>query len=251
MSRRFHSFSATLSVGAVLAWCMLAIVAAQDTKTPASAQDTKAPAAHQSLAGPWHFNPDLSSDLSQMALMGDYSPTSQRSGGGSSGGYGGRGGGYGGRGGGGGYGGRGGGGSSNGGYSSGLSTQDQVQIEALRRDVMRYTDRLDIVEHESDLVLTFSDGVVRKFPLTGKEEDVPLGSTNVKSKASRDGTSIVQELQAGPLKIKRTFQTALNGQLLIMSVKADTSGNGNPRPGGQIAPFKLIYQRPSDWTGKS
>jgi hypothetical protein len=241
---------AALVASGALIWLPVQIVRAQDSKPPAGAQDkpaappaqdTKAPPADQSLSGPWHFNADLSSDISQLSA-----PQSDSSGsgsqGGRTGGYGGRGGSMGGRG---GYG-RGGYGGSGGGYQP--SAANQQDVDTLRREVMRYTDRLDIVEHENDLVLTFSDGVVRKFPLTGKDEEVSLGATTVKSRASRDGTSIVQELQAGPLKIKRTFQTALGGQLLVVSVKADNSGAG--RPGSLVPAFKFIYQRPADWTAR-
>jgi len=206
-----------LMASAVLVWCVGSSLRAQDVKA--------AP-----FSGSWHFNPDLSSDVSEMPSQ------SEVPGGGS---YGGRPGGFGGRG---GRGGFGGGGSS----SSGMSSRDLAQLEGLRSEVMRHTDRLDIVEHDADLTLTSSDGIVRKFAINGKDEDISIGSTSTRSRTTRDGTSIVQELEAGPLKIRRTFQTALNGQLLVVSVTAENRSSG--RQGGIVVPFKFIYQRPADST---
>jgi len=269
MRRLAIIFSIALALGT--------IAVAQKANPPLKADSENDPAAK--LSGPWHLNTDLSTGIPS----GDSSPTGGgqgsgqpgggqpggRGGGGSGGGYGGGGRGGGGRGGGGGGGfGSGGFGGGGGGGRGGVSSDDMMKMRALVRETSQPPADMTIVATSTSLHITEPDGAVRLFNANDKKEKLDLMTAKIDVKTKWTGSAFEQELAAGQLKMKRTFQMTDEGHQLVVSIEPETSssssssapggggpgaygggrngggGNSAQPPGGVARSMRLIYERP-------
>jgi hypothetical protein len=181
--------------------------------------------AKPSLTGAWTLNKDLSDKPPERGDRdGDSRGQGRRGGGG--GGYGRRGGG----GGGGGFGGR-------GGYGGGMgrgggAAMDPKEMERMRdamRDVMQAADRLTIVETESMIVLTSSDGRTTRLSPDGKK--IKDENTNVERRTKWDGGKLVSEIAGlGRGKITQTYSVDPDShQLRIVTQMEGGRDNAPPR----------------------
>jgi hypothetical protein len=210
---------------AIIAGAMIAVAASMY----AAAQE-KSSAEPAKISGAWTLNPDLSTPAPSQAAGQPPGAGSGRPTGGSGGGRGGRGGGgFGGRGG--GFGGRGGGGQS--------SNPDQMlQMRALMREMTQTPERLTIVVRPAEVTFTSDQGVVRKFHTDGKKEKVEFGTAKVDTTTKWDREILVQEMTAGQIKIKTTYQTTVEGDQLVVTVEGSRDGRG-----GSASTTKRVYDR--------
>jgi hypothetical protein len=207
----------------------------QDTTVAQGAPPSEAPAR---LAGRWKLNSDLSS-VPPSQPVGQ--PGSEPGGSGGGGGYGGgrgRGGGFGGGGFGGGFGGGGfgGGGRSRGGS---MSESQMLQMRAVMREVTQPPAELTVVSTPEMFETTDDQGAVRKFATSGKKETIDLGTAKMDVTSTWDAGILNQQIQAGQLKVTRTYQVTDQGNQLIVTVT--TQGGGRTQQGA--APIKQIFDR--------
>lgn len=210
----------------------LGAIASAQKNPPLKAEPENDPAAK--ISGAWHLNTDLSTGIpsGNSSQPGGGQPGGQgggqpggRGGGGSGGG--GRGGGRGGGGYGGGGGGFGGGGFGGGGRSGGASSDDMLKMRALMRETSEPPADMTIVATSTSLHITEPDGAVRLFNANDKKEKLDLMTAKVDVKTKWTGTSFEQELTAGQLKMKRTFQITDEGNQLVVSLEPESSSSSS------------------------
>src|SRR5262245_36051071 len=246
----------TLAAAAVASLIWPALASAQDPATqdkPAQdkpAQDKPADATATKITGLWKLNHELSAlpetQTGAATQPGGQGGSGRRGGGG--GGYGGGGGGRGGYGGGGGRGGGyGGGGGGRGGYSgggTGMSSEQMLDMRALAREMADAPEALTIVASPTEVTFTDDQGVVRKYKTNDKSEKIEMSGGKVEAKSKWEGQVLEQELSAGQLKVKTSYQTTVEGNQLVVTIategagRAGGSGGNSPRP-----PIKRIYDR--------
>jgi hypothetical protein len=226
--------------------------------SPAAAPPMTPADAAVKMSAQWKLDKDLSS------LPAD--PGAQPAGSGSGqGGSSGRGG-YGGSGGGGAYGGGGrrgygsrggsGGGGGRGGGGSGMTQDQMLEARAVMREMSDPPQVLNVVASTDTVQFTSDDGTVRKFTISGKKEQVDLGTAKIDSTSSWSDGKLSQEIAIGSLKIERTFQVTDQGNQLIVSVTTQggrgggSGANARGGQGGQTSgatpatpPIKAIYDR--------
>lgn len=184
-------------------------------------------AAKPSLTGAWTLNKDLSDKPPDRGDRDDDSRGQGR-----------RGGGYGRRGGGGGGGGFGGRGGFGGGMGRGGPAMDPKEMERMRdamRDVMQPADRLTIVETESMIILTSSDGRTTRLSPDGKK--VKDENTNIERRTKWDGQKLVSEITGlGRGKITQTYSVDPDSHQLRIVTQMEGGPGGPGRLGGQGGP---------------
>jgi hypothetical protein len=246
----------TLAAVAVTALVWPGPARGQDPVTPDKpaqdkpAQDKPADATASKIVGLWKLNHELSA-LPETQSAAASQPGGQtaggRRGGGGGGGYGGGGGGgrggYGGGGGGrGGYGGGGTGGRTGSGGGGSMSSEQMLDMRALAREVAEAPETLTIVATPADVTFTDDQGVVRKYKTNDKKEKIEMSGAKVEATSKWEGPVLEQELVAGQLKVKTSYQTTVEGNQLIVTIATEGGGRagvgGSPRP-----PIKRIYDR--------
>lgn len=251
----------TLAAVAVTALVWPGLARGQDPTTPDKpvqdkpAQDKPADATATKIVGLWKLNHELSA-LPEAQSGAASQPGGQTAGGrrgGGGGGGGGYGGGTGGTGGGGrgGYGGGGGGG--RGGYGGGggrggasagggMTSEQMLDMRALAREMAEAPETLTIVATPADVTFTDDQGVVRKYKTNDKKEKIEMSGAKIEATSKWEGLVLEQELVAGQLKVKTSYQTTVEGNQLIVTIATEGAGRagagGSPRP-----PIKRIYDR--------
>jgi len=166
------------------------------------------------LTGAWTLNKDLS-DSPQNRAEDDREDgaRSRRSGGG------GRGGGRGGFGG----GGRGGfGGGGGGGRAAGRDPEQVARVRTATRDIMNPSDHLTIVQTDSMIIITGSDGRTARLSPDGKK--VKDESTKLEWKTKWDGAKLVSEISGLPSgKILETYSVDPEHRQLHIAIHLDDS----------------------------
>jgi hypothetical protein len=257
MRRLILSGSIPFALGVALTAAVQATQTPAQTPAPAepvAASISPADAAAR-LSAQWKLNKDLSS-LPDPSAAGQ--PPGGRSGGGGGGGRGGYGGGRG------GYGSRGGGGGGRGGYGGGtgggqpLSNEQMLEARAVMREMMDAPDLLNVVASTEAISLTTGDGIVRKFAIGDKKEQVDLGTAKIDVTTKWDNGKLTQDIELSSLKMTRTFQVTDEGHQLIVTVSnagsrrggqggnVQSAGGGQGAGGGQapgMAPIKAIYDK--------
>jgi hypothetical protein len=234
----------------ILVWPGLA--RAQDKPAQGTpAQDKPGDAAPApKIAGLWKLNHELSAlpegqsgAATQSGGQGSGGRTGSGRGGSGGGGGGGGRGGYGG----GGRGGYGGGGGGRGGYGGGgggggMSSEQMLDMRALAREMAEAPEALTIVATPAEVTFTDDQGVVRKYKTNAKKEKVEMSGGKVEATSKWEGSVLEQELTAGQLKVKTSYQTTVEGNQLVVTISTEGGGRagagGNPRP-----PIKRIYDR--------
>ncbi|HKW01188.1 MAG TPA: hypothetical protein VJN96_15290, partial [Vicinamibacterales bacterium] len=157
------------------------------------------------------------------------------------------------------YGSRGGGGGGRGGYGGGagggqpLSNEQMLEARAIMREMMDAPDVLNVVASTEAVSFTTDEGIVRKFAIDGKKENVDFGTAKVDVTTKWDNNKLSQDLELGSLKMTRTFQVTDEGHQLIVTVSTgggrrggQGAGPGGGQGGGQApaaAPMKAIYDK--------
>jgi len=237
----------------VLALCSAGPVAAQEPAPTSTSLSTTQPeaATPDKLVGQWHLNKDLSSQPS----MPNDEPgqtgggSRGRGGSGGSGGMGGMGGGGRGRGGGGmgggGYGGRGGGGM--GGYGGGASSpqvnpEDVLKLRALMRGFAEPAEVLNILVTPADVTTTDEHGAVQRIKTDGKKQSIDYGpgAEKIDTVAKWNGGVLTLDLSVGKTKVEETYQTSMQGKMMVVAVQVPGQGGGRGGVGGQM---KFVYEK--------
>jgi hypothetical protein len=139
--------------------------------------------------------------------------------------------------------GRGGGGMGRGGGMGGgmgdLSEADQLEMSVLRRETSMAAERLTLAITEHAFIVTDEFGIVREYQTDGEEEELDFATATIGTRTHWEGVTLKQEMEAGPMKVTRTYQLSLGTQLLVVTVRTE-GGRGR---GGSTPVVKWIYVR--------
>lgn len=109
------------------------------------------------------------------------------------------------------------------------------------REIDPPAEILNIVVAGELVTFTTDEGVIRKYTADGKKQRVDLLTAKVETVTKWDQTALTQEMAAGPMKIRRTWQPTTEGEHLVVTVTTESEGG----PDGQkrTASRRLVYER--------
>ena len=178
-----------------------------------SVQDAQQPPAKPALTGAWTLNKDLSDKAPERSDRSEDGRGGRRGGVGRGGGGMGRGG-------------FGGGGMGRGGRGS--DPQEMARMRDAMRDLLEPADRLTIVETESMVILTSSDGRTTRLSLDGKK--IKDENTNLERRTRSEGGKVVSEISGlGPGKITQTFSVDQDTHQLRIVLLLEGGRESQPR----------------------
>ena len=171
-------------------------------------------AARPPLTGAWMLNKDLSDKAPERGEREHDGRGGRRGGGGM---------------------GRGGGGMGRGGFGGGMGRsgrgsdpQDMARMRDAMRDLLEPADRLTIVETESMVIVTSSDGRTTRLSPDGKK--IKDENTNVERRTRRENGTLVSEISGlGPGKITQTFSVDQETRQLRIVLLLESGRDPQPR----------------------
>jgi hypothetical protein len=171
-------------------------------------------AARPPLTGAWTLNKDLSDKAPERGERERDGRGGRRGGGGM---------------------GRGGGGMGRGGFGGGMGRggrgsdpQDMARMRDAMRDLLEPADRLTIVETESMVIVTSSDGRTTRLSPDGKK--IKDENTNVERRTRRENGTLVSEISGlGPGKITQTFSVDQDTRQLRIVLLLEGGRDPEPR----------------------
>jgi hypothetical protein len=130
---------------------------------------------------------------------------------------------------------RGGGGMPRGGVGRGMGRggrgsdpQDMARMRDAMRDLLEPADRLTIVETESMVIVTSSDGRTTRLSPDGKK--IKDENTNVERRTRRENGTLVSEISGlGPGKITQTFSVDQDTRQLRIVLRLEGGRDPEPR----------------------
>jgi hypothetical protein len=172
------------------------------------------PTARGTLTGAWTLNKDLSDKAPERGEREQDGRGGRRGGGGM---------------------GRGGGGMGRGGFGRGMGRggrgsdpQDMARMRDAMRDLLEPADRLTIVETESMVIVTSSDGRTTRLSPDGKK--IKDESTNVERRTRWDAGKLVSEVGGlGPGRITQTFGVDPDARQLRIVTVIEGGRESQPR----------------------
>ena len=195
--------------------------------TTMSAVAQKAPAGSETVAGQarltgtWTLNRAISS-MPPAQAPGQGQPGTS---GGRSGGRPGNGGGY-------------GGGGYSGGSPGSVNPEQALQMRTLQRLVMNVPETLTITVAPDAVTVVDDQDASHRFQVNGKKEKTEFDNAKIDTKTKWEQDILTQDMSAGVLKVKTTYQASVDGTQLVVTMKADNGSRSGP-----AIPQRRVYER--------